>query len=442
MKYFGTDGIRGKVGHNTMTAEFALRIANAAAQVLAPDGGTVLIGKDTRISGYMFESALEAGFVSAGMDVKLLGPIPTPAIAHLIKRYKADLGIVISASHNSFADNGIKFFNNLGTKLNDEVELEIEKFLEKPNMTKNSIDLGRASIDSLARERYQEFCISTYGSEKDLSSLKIVFDAANGSGYKVGPRIFNDLGAQILSIGCSPNGKNINENCGSTHPALLQQTVKAIGADLGIALDGDGDRVLMVDEDGELLDGDQLLYILALDLKAHKKLKGPVVGTVMSNMGLEFALKDKGISFKRSNVGDRYVLEMLRDQGGNLGGETSGHMLCMDHAETGDGLITALQILSVMTRTGKSLKELSKNFKKFPQITENIKLNSKKDFKLSSGISAAIKDTEKQLIGGGRVILRPSGTEPLIRITVEGKDLGNVKELTLNLVNKVSAIIS
>lgn len=442
MKYFGTDGIRGKVGHNTMTAEFALRIANAAAQVLAPDGGTVLIGKDTRISGYMFESALEAGFVSAGMDVKLLGPIPTPAIAHLIKRYKADLGIVISASHNSFADNGIKFFNNLGTKLNDEVELEIEKFLEKPNMTKNSIDLGRASIDSLARERYQEFCISTYGSEKDLSSLKIVFDAANGSGYKVGPRIFNDLGAQILSIGCSPNGKNINENCGSTHPALLQQTVKAIGADLGIALDGDGDRVLMVDEDGELLDGDQLLYILALDLKAHKKLKGPVVGTVMSNMGLEFALKDKGISFKRSNVGDRYVLEMLRDQGGNLGGETSGHMLCMDHAETGDGLITALQILSVMTRTGKSLKELSKNFKKFPQITENIKLNSKKDFKLSSGISAAIKDTEKQLIGGGRVILRPSGTEPLIRITVEGKDLGNVKELTLNLVNKVSAIIN
>ncbi len=442
MKYFGTDGIRGKVGHNTMTAEFALRIANAAAQVLAPDGGTVLIGKDTRISGYMFESALEAGFVSAGMDVKLLGPIPTPAIAHLIKRYKADLGIVISASHNSFADNGIKFFNNLGTKLNDEVELEIEKFLEKPNMTKNSIDLGRASIDSLARERYQEFCISTYGSEKDLSSLKIVFDAANGSGYKVGPRIFNDLGAQILSIGCSPNGKNINENCGSTHPALLQQTVKAIGADLGIALDGDGDRVLMVDEDGELLDGDQLLYILALDLKAHKKLKGPVVGTVMSNMGLEFALKDKGISFKRSNVGDRYVLEMLRDQGGNLGGETSGHMLCMDHAETGDGLITALQILSVMTRTGKSLKELSKNFKKFPQITENIKLNKEKDFKLSSGISAAIKDTEKQLIGGGRVILRPSGTEPLIRITVEGKDLGNVKELTLNLVNKVSAIIS
>lgn len=442
MKYFGTDGIRGKVGHNTMTAEFALRIANAAAQVLAPDGGTVLIGKDTRISGYMFESALEAGFVSAGMDVKLLGPIPTPAIAHLIKRYKADLGIVISASHNSFADNGIKFFNNLGTKLNDEVELEIEKFLEKPNMTKNSIDLGRASIDSLARERYQEFCISTYGGEKDLSSLKIVFDAANGSGYKVGPRIFNDLGAQILSIGCSPNGKNINENCGSTHPALLQQTVKAIGADLGIALDGDGDRVLMVDEDGELLDGDQLLYILALDLKAHKKLKGPVVGTVMSNMGLEFALKDKGISFKRSNVGDRYVLEMLRDQGGNLGGETSGHMLCMDHAETGDGLITALQILSVMTRTGKSLKELSKNFKKFPQITENIKLNKEKDFKLSSGISAAIKDTEKQLIGGGRVILRPSGTEPLIRITVEGKDLGNVKELTLNLVNKVSAIIS
>ena len=220
MKYFGTDGIRGKVGHNTMTAEFALRIANAAAQVLAPNGGTVLIGKDTRISGYMFESALEAGFVSAGMNVKLLGPIPTPAIAHLIKRYKADLGIVISASHNSFADNGIKFFNSIGTKLNDEIETEIERFLEKPNLTKNSIDLGRASIDSLARERYQEFCISTYAGDRDLSSFKIVFDGANGAGYKVGPRIFNDLGAQILSIGCSPNGKNINENCGSTHPAL------------------------------------------------------------------------------------------------------------------------------------------------------------------------------------------------------------------------------
>ena len=442
MKYFGTDGIRGKVGHNTMTAEFALRIANAAAQVLAPNGGTVLIGKDTRISGYMFESALEAGFVSAGMNVKLLGPIPTPAIAHLIKRYKADLGIVISASHNSFADNGIKFFNSFGTKLNNEIETEIERFLEKPNLTKNSIDLGRASIDSLARERYQEFCISTYAGDRDLSSFKIVFDGANGAGYKVGPRVFNDLGAQILSIGCSPNGKNINENCGSTHPALLQQTVRAIGANIGIALDGDGDRVLMVDEDGELLDGDQLLYILALDLKANNKLRGPVVGTIMSNMGLELALKDQGILFERSKVGDRHVLEMLREHEGNLGGETSGHMLCMDHAETGDGLITALQILSVMTRTGKSLKELTKNFKKFPQITENINLNDKSKFKYSPEIDTAVKDTEKQLIGNGRVILRPSGTEPLIRITVEGEDLNNVVEQTSVLVKKVSAIIN
>ena len=442
MKYFGTDGIRGKVGHDTMTAEFALRIANASAQALAPNGGTVLIGKDTRISGYMFESALEAGFVSAGMDVKLLGPIPTPAIAYLIKKYKANLGIVISASHNSFSDNGIKFFNHQGTKLSDEVQIKIENYLDKPTVTKDSTDLGRATIDSLARERYQEFCLSTYDGEDNLEKFKIVFDGANGSGYKVGPRIFNDLGAQILSIGCSPNGKNINENCGTTHPALLQQTVRAIGANVGIALDGDGDRVLMVDENGELLDGDQLLYILALDMRSRGKLKGPVVGTVMSNMGLEQALKKENIPFLRSKVGDRYILEVLRNEGGNIGGEASGHMICMDHAETGDGLITALQILAIMVRTGKSLSELTTNLKKYPQITENIDNKRNYDVVNSKEISIVIDEIERQLMGKGRVILRPSGTEPLVRITVEGEDYAFVAKLTKQLVSKVSSIIS
>lgn len=442
MKYFGTDGIRGKVGHDTMTAEFALRIANASAQVLAPNGGTVLIGKDTRISGYMFESALEAGFVSAGMDVKLLGPIPTPAIAYLIKKYQANLGVVISASHNSFYDNGIKFFNHLGTKLSDEIQIKIEDYLNKPTVTRNSIDLGRATIDSHAREHYQEFCMSTYDGENNLEKFKIVFDGANGSGYKVGPRIFNDLDAQILSIGCSPNGKNINENCGTTNPALLQQTVRAIGANVGIALDGDGDRVIMVDETGALLDGDQLLYILALDLKSRGKLTGPVVGTIMSNMGLELALKKENIPFLRTKVGDRYILEMLRKEGGNIGGETSGHMICMDHAETGDGLITALQILAIMIRTGKPLSELTKNLIKFPQITENINNKNNFDVEKSKEIMSVIDEAKKQLMDSGRIILRSSGTEPLVRITVEGEDYKYVSQLTKQLASKVSSIIS
>ena len=442
MKYFGTDGIRGKVGHDTMTAEFALRIANASAQVLAPNGGTVLIGKDTRISGYMFESALEAGFVSAGMDVKLLGPIPTPAIAYLIKKYQANLGVVISASHNSFYDNGIKFFNHLGTKLSDEIQIKIEDYLNKPTVTRNSIDLGRATIDSHAREHYQEFCMSTYDGENNLEKFKIVFDGANGSGYKVGPRIFNDLDAQILSIGCSPNGKNINENCGTTNPALLQQTVRAIGANVGIALDGDGDRVIMVDETGALLDGDQLLYILALDLKSRGKLTGPVVGTIMSNMGLELALKKENIPFLRTKVGDRYILDMLRKEGGNIGGETSGHMICMDHAETGDGLITALQILAIMIRTAKPLSELTKNLIKFPQITENINNKNNFDVEKSKEIMSVIDEAKKQLMDSGRIILRSSGTEPLVRITVEGEDYKYVSQLTKQLASKVSSIIS
>lgn len=442
MKYFGTDGIRGRVGQDTMTAEFALRLANASAQALSPDGGTVLIGKDTRISGYMFESALEAGFVSAGMDVKLLGPIPTPAIAYLVKKYKAELGIVISASHNSYKDNGIKFFSSQGTKLNDGIEKTIEKLLEKPTHTKDSIDLGRATIDSLARERYQEFCISTYGNDNDLADLNVIFDGANGAAYKVGPRILNNLGAQVLSIGCSPNGKNINENCGSTHPELLQQTVKAIEANVGIALDGDGDRVVMVDEHGNLLSGDELLYILAVDYKKRKKLKGPVVGTILSNMGLELALKNHNINFMRSKVGDRNILELLNETGGNLGGEASGHMICMDYAQTGDGLIAAIQVLEIMKRSKKTLSELMLDYKKLPQVNENIKLNKDFDIEKSEEIKEAVYKIECQLSNKGRVILRPSGTEPLVRIMIEGEDQEQLDALLGQLKAEVNAIIN
>lgn len=442
MKYFGTDGIRGRVGEKFMTADFALRLANASAQVLAPKGGTVLIGKDTRISGYMFESALEAGFVSAGINVKLLGPIPTPAIAHLIKKYNAELGIVISASHNSFKDNGIKFFNSHGTKLDDELEVRIEAALEESIKTKKSTDLGRATIDSLARERYQEFCISSYDAKETLTEMKVIFDGANGAGYKVGPRILNELGAQVLSIGCSPNGQNINDNCGSTHPELLQQTVRAVEADVGIALDGDGDRVVMVDENGELLDGDQLLFILAMDFKSRDKLRSPVVGTVLSNIGLEIALKNNGIDFLRSKVGDRNILKLLREEGGNLGGEASGHMICMDYTETGDGLITAIQILAIMRRNNETLSSLSNKMKKHPQISENIDNSNNFNIHESDEIKQLISNLEDTFDGKGRVILRPSGTEPLIRLMLEGENMDHLQSQMIELKAKVEKIVN
>ena len=442
MKYFGTDGIRGRVGEKFMTADFALRLANASAQVLAPKGGTVLIGKDTRISGYMFESALEAGFVSAGINVKLLGPIPTPAIAHLIKKYNAELGIVISASHNSFKDNGIKFFNSHGTKLDDELEVRIEAALEESIKTKKSTELGRATIDSLARERYQEFCISSYDAKETLTEMKVIFDGANGEVYKVGHRILNDLGAQVLSIGCAPIVQNSNDNCGSTHPELLQQTVKAVGADVGIALDGDGDRVVMVDENGELLDGDQLLFILAMDFKSRDKLRSPVVGTVLSNIGLEIALKNNGIDFLRSKVGDRNILKLLREEGGNLGGEASGHMICMDYAETGDGLITAIQILAIMRRNNETLSSLSNKMKKHPQISENIDNSNNFNIHESDEIKQLVTNLEDTFDGKGRVILRPSGTEPLIRLMLEGENMDHLQSQMIELKAKVEKIVN
>lgn len=437
-KYFGTDGVRGTVGNDPMSAEFALRLASAAAQVLVPEGGKVLIGKDTRVSGYMFESALEAGFVAAGVDVLLLGPLPTPGIAKLTRDFDADLGVVISASHNPFDDNGIKFFDGNGAKLSDDVELRIEALLEEPAITRESINLGRAVRIDTALARYQEFCRSTFPADMDLDGMKVVFDGANGAGYKVGPRTFNELGANVISIGCSPNGKNINKDCGSTHPELLQKTVVAVEAAAGIALDGDGDRVVMVDEAGSIVDGDQLLFVLASARKASGALKGPVVGTVMSNLGLEHALEKQDISFRRAAVGDRYVLEELRESGGVIGGETSGHLICLDKTTTGDGLVIALQVLAVMRETGKPLSALTAGMPRYPQQMLNVETTKRIDPHEIPAIRDAVSDAETELARSGRVVLRASGTEPVIRVMVEGEDENQVLALAERLASVVA----
>lgn len=437
-QYFGTDGVRGKVGSDPMSADFALRLASAAAQVLVPAGGSVLIGKDTRLSGYMFESALEAGFVAAGADVLLLGPLPTPGIAHLTQVFEADLGVVISASHNPYYDNGIKFFDSQGAKLSDEIELEIERVLASPAITLESHNLGRAKRIDSARDRYQEFAASTFPKEYDLDGMKVVFDGANGAGYKVGPRTLNQLGADVITIGCSPNGRNINDSCGSTSPELLQQTVPAVRADVGVALDGDGDRLVMVDEAGVLLDGDQLLYILATARHRQGRLTGPVVGTVMSNLGLQHALVAQKIEFRRAPVGDRYVLEMLRKYGGVIGGETSGHMICLEHTTTGDGLICALQVLAVMKETGKTLSELAAGMPKYPQTLVNVRTNTRLDPSTSTVIRKAVADAESKLADTGRVVLRASGTEPVIRVMVEGENEAQV----IAIANGLAAVVA
>ncbi len=437
-KYFGTDGVRGTVGTDPMTADFAMRLASAAAQVFMPTGGTVLIGKDTRLSGYMFESALEAGFVAAGADVLLLGPLPTPGIAQLTQQFGADLGVVISASHNAYDDNGIKFFDGAGSKLSDAIECEIESHLKKPAITRESSALGKAKRIDTARVRYQEFCASTFPEDLSLEGVTIVFDGANGAGYKVGPRTFANLGAEVIPIGCSPNGSNINHGCGTTSPELLQLTVPAVGADVGVALDGDGDRVVMVDESGKLVDGDQLLYILATSRQQEGRLKGPVVGTVMSNLGLEHALRSAKIDFRRASVGDRYVLEMLRETGGIIGGETSGHMIVLDQTTTGDGLVCALQVLAVMKRTGKSLSELAGGMLKYPQTMVNVRTDKPVNPDASTAIQDAIVAAEEELADTGRVVLRASGTEPVIRVMVEGEDEDQVIALAKRLAEVVA----
>jgi len=436
-EFFGTDGIRGPVGIHPMTAEFALRLASAVARVLAPDGGTVAIGKDTRLSGYMFESALEAGFVAAGMDVLLLGPIPTPGIAFLTRELNADLGVVISASHNPYHDNGIKFFDKNGGKLSDDLESEIEAKLADAAITRDSRNLGRATRVDTAGERYKAFCISTIPASLNLEGLKIVVDCSHGAGYKVGPRTLSELGAEIIPIGCSPNGRNINDGCGSNHPELLKLTVQGVGADVGIAFDGDGDRLIMVDENGGVIDGDQILYVLAGARQANKTLTGPVVGTLMSNLGLEQALASRGIGFERAKVGDRYVLELLRKTGGQLGGEASGHIICLDKTTTGDALICALEMLCVMKESGQSLAELTRGFERFPQILINVNTSSKVDLNGSKEIQAALSDIENRLGERGRVVLRASGTEPVVRVMVEGNDHNEVVALAEELAQVV-----
>jgi phosphoglucosamine mutase len=436
-KYFGTDGVRGRVGEHPMTVDFALQLASAAARVLAPEGGTVLIGKDTRLSGYMFESALEAGFVAAGVNALLIGPLPTPGVAYMTRRFECDFGAVISASHNLYDDNGIKFFDATGAKLSDDVEERIELEIGKGAVTRASGALGRATRVDRSRTYYQQFCQSTMPAGMDLSGLKIVIDCANGAAYKVGPRILSDLGAEIVPIGCSPNGRNINDGCGSTVPDLLQMTVPGVRANVGLALDGDGDRLVMVDHLGRIVDGDQLLYVIARARKLDRTLQGPVVGTVMSNFGLEVAMRAAGIDFRRAQVGDRHVLSMLKDAGGVLGGETSGHILCLDKTTTGDGLVSALQVLAVMKQTGHSLAELAAGMQRFPQVLLNVKVTRGVDPTGIPRVQEEVVRIEKRLAGEGRVVLRASGTEPVIRVMVEGRD----EHLTQTLASELAEVV-
>ncbi len=439
-RFFGTDGVRGKVGEHPMTVDFALNLASAAARVLAPNGGTGLIGKDTRLSGYMFESALEAGFVAAGVNVMMIGPLPTPGIAYMTRRFHCDFGVVISASHNLYDDNGIKFFDATGGKLSDELEERIEAELQQPAVTRTSRNLGRATRVDRSRTHYQEFCASTLPSGTDLAGLKIVIDCSNGAAYKVGPRVLADLSAEIVPIGCSPNGRNINDGCGSTAPDLLQLTVPGVRAHVGVALDGDGDRLVMVDHLGRIVDGDQLLYVLARAKQAEGSLRGPVIGTVMSNLGLEVALRESGIEFQRAPVGDRYVLAQLRETGGTLGGETSGHILCLDKTTTGDGLVSALQVLAIMKRSGLSLAELASGMRKFPQVLLNVKVAKRFDPSVVPAVQSAVLQIEKRMAGDGRVVLRASGTEPVIRVMVEGRDEGDTRAAATELAEVVRAV--
>jgi phosphoglucosamine mutase len=428
------------VGEAPMTVDFALRLASAAARVLAPEGGTVLIGKDTRLSGYMFESALEAGFTAAGANVLLAGPLPTPAVAYLCRHLGAQFGVVISASHNPYADNGIKIFAAGGDKLTDEQEERIEALLEDTPVTRESVGLGRAHRVDDARTVYQAFCASMLAAGQDLSGLKVVIDCAHGAAYKVAPRVLADLGAEIIPIGCSPNGKNINDGCGSTQPGLLQTTVKGVGADIGIALDGDGDRCVLVDGQGNLVDGDQVLFILARRAHELGELECPVVGTVMSNLGLEQALAGLGIGFLRAKVGDRYVMAMLKDTGGHLGGETSGHIVNLSRATTGDGLVTALQVLAVMQGTGKSLAELAAGMQRLPQVLINVRTSRRLDPEAEPRLREAAGEIRGRLGADGRIVLRASGTEPVTRVMVECVDAARARDAAQELAKVVEAV--
>jgi phosphoglucosamine mutase len=422
-RWFGTDGIRGRVGEGPISADFVLKLGWAAGRVLARKGhATVVIGKDTRISGYMFESALEAGLVAAGANVKLLGPMPTPGVAYFTRSLRADAGIVISASHNPHYDNGIKFFSADGEKLSDATELAIEAEIERAFSTVSSEELGKAVRINDAAARYTEFCKTTVDDDFDLRGMKIALDCAHGANYHIGPELFRELGAQVSAIGVSPDGLNINRDCGSTHLKGLQHLVVDSGADLGIAFDGDGDRVLFVDAKGDIVDGDGLLYILACDRLSQCRPPGTVVGTLMSNYGLQRAFEQRGIDFLRAKVGDRYVLEQLKAHRGVLGGEASGHILVLDCASTGDGIVSALQVLQAVKRSGKSLAALLEGLDWVPQQTLNLRITPGAKPLESAGVKAAAAAAEAALQGKGRLVLRASGTEPLIRITVEADD--------------------
>lgn len=440
-KYFGTDGIRGLVGEFPITPDFVMKLGWAAGKVLAKQGTRkVLIGKDTRISGYMLESALEAGLSAAGIKAVLLGPMPTPAVAYLTRAFRAEAGVVISASHNPYYDNGIKFFSQDGTKLPDEVELEIEAELDQPMSCVESAKLGKASRIDDAPGRYIEYCKSSFPGELSLDGLKIVLDCAHGATYHIAPSVFRELGAEVVAMGCTPDGLNINAGVGSTEPEALVARVLAEQADLGIAFDGDGDRVMMVDQTGYLIDGDEIIYMIARDQRAQGKLSGGVVGTLMSNLGLELALQELDVPFCRAKVGDRYVMEMLKERGWRLGGENSGHVIHLDHATTGDGIVAALQVLQAMIHQRCDLQTLRSGMRKFPQVLVNVRFTASQDPTLDADVLAEVARAESELAGRGRVLLRKSGTEPLIRVMVEGEDAALVNSLAQRIADRVKLV--
>ncbi|HDU8315093.1 TPA: phosphoglucosamine mutase [Proteus mirabilis] len=440
-KYFGTDGIRGKVGDSPITPDFVLKLGWAAGKVLARHGSRkIIIGKDTRISGYMLESALEAGLAAAGLSASFTGPMPTPAVAYLTRTFRAEAGIVISASHNPYYDNGIKFFSIDGTKLPDEVEEAIEAEMEKPITCVESAELGRANRIVDAAGRYIEFCKGTFPNENNLNGLKVVVDCAHGATYHIAPNVFRELGAEVITIGCEPTGININDECGATDVRMLQKRVLEEGADVGLAFDGDGDRIIMVDHKGLKVDGDQILYIIAREALRQGQLRGGAVGTLMSNMGLEIALKQLGIPFVRAKVGDRYVLEKLQDKGWRLGAENSGHIILLDKTTTGDGIVAGLQVLSAMVRNHMSLHDLCSGMKLLPQILVNVRFTGNHDPLQSTEVQQVAKEVEAELGGKGRVLLRKSGTEPLIRVMVEGENEEQVTAMANRIADAVKHV--
>ena len=439
-KYFGTDGIRGRVGDAPVTPDFMLKLGWATGKVFASEDGTkptVVIGKDTRVSGYMLESALQAGLVAAGANVKLLGPLPTPGIALLTRTQKADAGIVISASHNPYFDNGIKFFNGQGSKLSDELELQIEAMIDSPMVTVDSEQLGKASRIVDAAGRYVEYCKSTFPDELSLKGMKLVVDCAHGATYHIAPAVFEELGAKTVVIGATPDGYNINDGVGSTEPAALQAKVLEEGADIGIAFDGDGDRLQMVNAKGELLTGDDVLYVLAMHRLANGDSDAGIVGTLMTNMGLELALEAGGLRLARAKVGDRYVKELMAAEGWSLGGESSGHIICGDLSTTGDGVIAALQVLAAVRASGKSLEALASGFNPLPQVLVNVRIKKGFDLSAHPTIAQACRRVESELKGRGRLLLRPSGTEPVIRVMVEGDDTVAIDVLADEIANAI-----